>query len=68
MKMEVFSVDREKLSRFEDKHYQVMYKADYGLNHLFPGKFMTLTEAKQVCEENDFEVVKTGTVRDCFIL
>ena len=68
MKMNVYIVDREKLSRFEDKHYQVMYKADYGFYHMFPGRYMTLSEAKQVCEDNNLEVVKTGTVQDCFIM
>lgn len=65
--MDVYIVDRENLSRYEDKHYQVMYKADYGLHHLYPRKFMTLNEAKQICEENDFEVVKTGTVYECLV-
>ncbi len=66
--MDVYIVDREKLSSCEDKRYQVMYKADYGLYHLFPGKFMSLNEATQLCEENDFEIVKTGTVCECVAL
>lgn len=66
--MVVYIVDRENLSRGEDKHYQVMYKDEYALCHLFPGKFMTLSEAKQLCEENNFEVAKTGTINECFTL
>lgn len=65
MRKDVYIVDREKLIGCGDKHYQVMCKMDYGLYHLFPRKVMTLSEATRICEENDFEVVKTGTAFEC---
>lgn len=65
MRKDVYIVDRENLMGTGDKHYQVMCKVDYGLSHLFPRQVMSLPEATQICEENNFEVVKTGTVCEC---
>jgi len=65
MRKDVYIVDRENLMGNGDKHYQVMCKMDYGLYHLFPRKIMSLPEATQICEENDFKVVKTGTAFEC---
>ena len=40
--------------------YQIMTRANCGLNHVFVGKLFTLDDAKKVCKENGYNVLAIG--------
>lgn len=62
--MEVCIVNRELRT---DKKYQIMVRARYGFNHVYPSKLFTLEEAKQICKSNGYTVVAIGDIWQCAI-
>ena len=48
-----------------EKHYQLMYPAVCGFNHIYPGKLFTLDEAQQLCTSNGYTILKIGTLYQC---
>ena len=45
--------------------YQIMTRARYGFNHVFPGKLFTMEEAIEVCNTNGFTIVAVGDIWQC---
>lgn len=49
----------------QEKQYQIMIKHGNDFCHVYPGKLFTLSEAEQVCKNNNFNVIKTGSIWAC---
>ena len=60
--MNVFIINQELNHK---KQYQIMTAAGSGFYHVFPGKLFTLDQAKTICKENNFNIIKTGTIYQC---
>lgn len=50
---------------YRDKQYQIMQQCGAGFNHVYPGKLFTLEQAKEICKENNFNIVAIGTIWEC---
>ena len=48
-----------------EKHYQIMVPVRSGFNHVYPGKLFTIEQAQQLCIDNNFTVLKIGTLYQC---
>ena len=62
MKKEVCIVHTVEWSK---KGWQVMKRNGSGFIHVFPGVLFTLEEARNVCTEQNFDVVVTGDMWQC---
>ena len=61
-KMNVFIINQE----FNHlKTYQIMIGDQFGFRHVFPGQLFTLEQAKTICKENNFNIIKIGTIYQC---
>lgn len=60
--MNVFIINQELNHK---KQYQIMIADAFGFRHVFPGKLFTLEEAKTICNENNFTIIKIGTKYQC---
>ena len=60
--MQVVIINRE-LNR--DKQYQIMYQSGCGFNHVYAGNLFTLEQAKEICKQNNLEIVAIGTIWQC---
>jgi hypothetical protein len=60
--MNVCIINRE-LNR--EKQYQIMMPVNFGFNHVYPGKLFTLEQAKEICKENNFNIIKIGDIWQC---
>lgn len=60
--MNVYIINQE-LNR--TKTFQIMVKRKNAFYHIFPGELFTLEEAKNICDKNDFNVVKIGNIWQC---
>ena len=47
------------------KQYQIMILNNCGFSHVYPGKLLTLEEAQTICKQNNFTVIKIGTIYQC---
>ena len=45
--------------------WQVMRRAGFGYNHIFPGVLYTLEEAVDICNSKGFRVVAVGDFWQC---
>ena len=60
--MQVFIIDQQ----FNHlKRFQIMTKQNNTLFHVFPGQLFTLEQAKTICKENNFTIIKIGTIYQC---
>ena len=48
-----------------ERKYQIMIPVECGFNHVFPGKLFTLEQAKTICNNNNYNVLKIGTIYQC---
>lgn len=58
----VYIINRE-LNR--EKQYQIMTGTSCGFNHVFPGQLFTLERAKEICKENNFDIINIGNIWQC---
>ena len=45
--------------------YQIMVKRGSGFFHVYPGKLFTIEKAMDICNANNFTIIKTGTLWEC---
>ena len=60
--MNVVIIDRE-LNR--EKKYQIMYQSGCGFDHVIPGNLFTLEQAKEICKDNNLNIVAIGDIWEC---
>lgn len=60
--MDIYIIDTE---RQNDNKYQIMQGSNGMFFHLFPGKLFTLEQAKNICKENNYNILKIGTMWEC---
>ncbi len=60
--MNVFIIDQQ---FNHSKRFQIMTKRNNGLFHLFPAQLFTLEDAKTICNSNNYNVLKIGTIYQC---
>ena len=60
--MNVYIIDQE-LRR--NAQYQIMVKRGSGFFHVYPGQLFTLEKAIDICNANNYTIIKTGTLWEC---
>lgn len=60
--MNVFIIDTE---RQNSNRYQIMSGGNGMFEHLYPAKLFTLEQATTICKENNYHIVKIGTMWQC---
>lgn len=60
--MNVYIINQE---TGRNKTYQIMVKENFGFSHVYRGKLFTLENAIQKCNENNFTIIKAGTIYQC---
>ena len=51
--------------RQNDNRYQIMTGGNGMFCHLYPGKLFTLEQATAICRENNYNVIKVGSMWEC---